>query len=178
MQYTTNFGFHKPYFLDSALVTFIGEEVLEDVVGRSVTIGTEINILDGILFRAHPSYRSHRSWHDFCYYQTSQMVYKRIAKLWCFVEVPKWDKQGYSAGIYAIATRSTRPVQEQTVLLNTAQMECSACGEWIYIMIKIEDILAPAYVVENIISKTIDSTNDDKSKVFVVKPRIEWIDEF
>ena len=27
MQYTTNFGFHKPYFLDSALVTFIGEEV-------------------------------------------------------------------------------------------------------------------------------------------------------
>ena len=69
LQYTTNFGFHKPYFLDSGLVTFIGEEVLEDVVGRSVTIGTEINILDGILFRAHPSYCSQRSWHDFCYYQ-------------------------------------------------------------------------------------------------------------
>ena len=108
------------------------------------------------------------------------MVYRRIAKLWCFVEVPKWDKQGYNAGIYAIATCSTRPVEEHTVLLNTAQMECSACGEWIYIVIKrIEDILAPVYVVENMISKSIESTNDDKSKVFVVKPRrIEWIDEF
>jgi len=85
-QHSVTFGSNKPCHIHCSLANFIGENMLDDKIGTSITIGTEINILQDVLFRDHPSCRSKRPWHDFCCFQTNQMQHQRIAKSWCFVE--------------------------------------------------------------------------------------------
>jgi len=58
-------------------------------------------------------------------------------------------------------------------------MESCENGEWICTIVKIEDMLAPAHVAETIFTPDDeDFSLDDIVKVFVVKPRAQWVDEF
>ena len=179
IKYNIEFSHHKPYAMNSNLVQFLGESVLGDTVGASITIGTEMYLLDGVLFRAHASYRSKKSWHDFCYYKTPQMMYARIAKLWCFIEISD-SKNGinYNPGKYVVVTKSIRQPVQHSVLLSLADMERNDKGKPIYTLASLQDIVAPAFVVENILSKSISWDADDERKVWIVNPRSKWIDEF
>ena len=77
----------------------------------------------------------------------------------------------FDAGIHAIATRSARCPEQHAVLLNKAEMEACVDGECMHVILKIEDMLAPAFVIENITADDDDCSLDDIAKVLVVKPR-------
>ena len=88
--YNVEFTTSKAYHMAAELVSFVGSHVLGDIIGGNVTIGTEMYLLDNNLFRAHPNYRSSQPWHDFCYFRSIGMTYERVAKIWCFMEVPEF----------------------------------------------------------------------------------------
>ena len=63
-------------------------------------------------------------------------------------------------------------------MLSSADMERNDKGKPIYTLASIQDIVAPAFVIENILSKSIPWNADDERKVWIVNPRSKWIDEF
>ena len=49
-QHSVTFGSNKPHHIHHLLANFIGENMLDDEIGTSITIGTEINVLQDVLF--------------------------------------------------------------------------------------------------------------------------------
>ena len=180
IKYNVDFARNKPYHLNNELVQFLGESVLGDTAGSSLCIGTEVYLLDNILFRAHAAYRGKGSWHDFCYYKTAQMVYERIAKIWCVVELSSVSNHGdmYDPGLYAVVTRSTRHVEPHSVLLSSAVMDFNEKGKPNFCIISVAEITSPAFVVENMLSEATVFDEEDERKVWVVNSKLKWIEEF
>ena len=108
------------------------------------------------------------------------MVYERIAKIWCVVELSSVSNHGDMCDprLHAVVTRSTRHVEPHSVLLSSAVMDFNEKGKPNFCIISLAEITSPAFVVENTLSEATVFDEEDERKVWVVNSKLKWMEEF
>ena len=177
--FDVDFGKCTPYTIPFSILQYIGETILKNKPKIKVRMGSECYIQQ-TLYRAHPCYLSIRPWHDFCYYKTQRMHYPRIAKILGFVDIQDElaDENDLSCGVQLLCVLATEYPVDLSVLVKTCNLEMTNQGNYVYSSIPVDDVIGPAYCIENIIDENVEFTREDVGQVFVVDPHKTWAENF
>ena len=108
------------------------------------------------------------------------MHYPRIAKILGFVDIQDElaDENDLSCGVQLLCVLATEYPVDLSVLVKTCNLEMTNQGNYVYSLIPVDDVIGPAYCIENIIDENVEFTWEDIGQVFVVDPHKTWAENF